>query len=97
MVLLVAMATAISTAQQSAAVKTAELTPATTDISVGQKVKFAATAKDAAGNKTLAPATAWFAAPFDLAGLTSPARFPSLIPGGAGGCNGQRHSPCSRT
>jgi hypothetical protein len=67
-VLLVAVPTAIATAQQTSA-KIAELTPETTDISVGQKVKFVATLKDAAGNKTSAPATAWFAAPFDLAGV----------------------------
>ena len=68
-VLLVAMATALSFAQEPAAAKVVELTPATTDISVGQKVKFAATVKDAQGQKTNAPATAWFAAPFDLAGV----------------------------
>jgi plastocyanin len=68
-VLLFAMASVIASAQQQTAVKVAELTPTTTDISVGQKVKFVATVKDAAGNKTSAPATAWFAAPFDLAGV----------------------------
>ena len=68
-VLLIAMASVSASAQQQTAVKVAELTPTTTDISVGQKVKFVATVKDAAGNKTSAPATAWFAAPFDLAGV----------------------------
>ena len=72
--LLVAMATAaISTAQEQTSpptsTKVAELTPATSDISVGQKVKFTAVVKDASGNKTNAPASAWFADPFDLAGL----------------------------
>jgi plastocyanin len=67
--LLVAMATAVSTAQNSSSANVAELTPATADISVGQKVKFAATVKDATGNKTSAPASAWFVAPFDLAGV----------------------------
>lgn len=79
--LLVAMATAISTAQQSAPVKMAELTPATTDISVGQKVKFTAVLKDAAGNKTEAPATAWFAAPFDLAGVDESGTVSFFSPG----------------
>ena len=72
-VLLFAMATVISTAQQQTsaptATKLAELTPATRDISVGQKVKFTAVVKDESGNKTNAPASAWFAAPFDLAGV----------------------------
>lgn len=68
-VLLIALASVSAPAQQQTTVKVAEVTPATTDISVGQKVKFNATMKDAAGNKTNAPATAWFAAPFDLAGV----------------------------
>lgn len=65
---LVALTASICTAQESTA-KTAELTPATTDISVGQKVRFTAVVKDAAGNKTSVRATAWFAAPFDLAAV----------------------------
>jgi hypothetical protein len=78
---LVGLATAISTAQQSAAVNLAELTPATTDISVGQKVKFSAVVKDASGNKTNAPATAWFAAPFDLAGVDDSGTVSFFSPG----------------
>jgi uncharacterized protein YjdB len=66
---LVASATVISTAQEPAAAKLTELTPATTDISVGQKVKFTATVKDSDGNKKSTPASAWFAAPFDLAAV----------------------------
>ena len=66
---LVVLAINSTTAQEPTAAAVGELTPATTDISVGQKVKFSATVKDAAGNKTSAPATAWFAAPFDLAGV----------------------------
>ena len=70
----VGIAITTSTAQQSGSrspatsTKVVELTPATQDISVGQKVKFTAVVKDASGNKIEAPATAWFAAPFDLAG-----------------------------
>lgn len=81
LVLVVALATAISTAQESAAVKMTELKPATTDISVGQKVKFTAVVKDASGNKTNAPATAWFAAPFDLAGVDESGTVSFFSPG----------------
>jgi hypothetical protein len=80
-VLLVAMATVISTAQQQTSAKVSELTPETTDISVGQKVKFSATVKDASGNKTSAPATAWFAAPFDLAGVDESGNVSFFAPG----------------
>jgi hypothetical protein len=49
--------------------RTVELTPETSDITVGQKVKFRAVTKDPSGRATPAAATAWFAAPFDLAGV----------------------------
>jgi len=45
-----------------------EITPKTLDVHVGEKVKFAAAAKDAAGNPIDAKPSVWFAAPFDLAG-----------------------------
>ncbi len=79
--LLVAMATAISTAQEPSSTKVAELIPATSDISVGQKVKFTAVVKDAAGNKINAPASAWFAAPFDLAGVDESGTVSFFSPG----------------
>jgi plastocyanin len=84
--LLVAMATAaISTAQEQTpaptSTKVAELAPATSDISVGQKVKFTAVVKDASGNKTNAPASAWFAAPFDLAGVDESGTVSFFSPG----------------
>jgi hypothetical protein len=83
--LLVAMATAISTAQEQTSAPTstklAELTPATDDISVGQKVKFTAVVKDASGNKTNAPASAWFAAPFDLAAVDESGTVSFFSPG----------------
>ena len=79
--LLVAMATTISTAQEPASLKTAELTPANGDISVGQKVKFTAVVKDASGNKTNAPASAWFAAPFDLAAVDESGTVSFFSPG----------------
>jgi plastocyanin len=63
------MPVATATAQGPASAKVFEITPATQEISVGQKVKFTAVAKDEAGNRTNAPASAWFAAPFDLAGV----------------------------
>ena len=45
-----------------------EITPKTLDVHVGEKVKFSAAAKDAAGNPIDAKPSTWFAAPFDLAG-----------------------------
>jgi hypothetical protein len=45
-----------------------EITPKTLDAHVGEKVKFSAAAKDAAGNTIDAKVSLWFAAPFDLAG-----------------------------
>lgn len=78
---LLAILTATSTAQEPASAKIFEITPATEDISVGQRVKFAATVKDAAGNKTSAPASAWFAAPFDLAGIDESGTVSFLSPG----------------
>ena len=45
-----------------------EITPKTLDVHVGQKVKFSASAKDAAGSPIDAKPSVWFAAPFDLAG-----------------------------
>src|SRR5579863_8413769 len=52
----------------SVAPASVEITPKTLDVQVGQKVKFAAAAKDAAGNTIDAKPSVWFAAPFDLAG-----------------------------
>jgi plastocyanin len=69
---LLATPTAIATAQQpttpAPVIKTVEITPAKPDISVGQKVKFTAVAKDAAGNVINVTPSTWFAVPFDLAG-----------------------------
>jgi hypothetical protein len=78
---LVTTAITTSTAQTPGSAKVAEITPATTDISVGQKVKFSATVKDAAGKRTNAPATAWFAAPFDLAGVDESGTVSFFSPG----------------
>jgi plastocyanin len=69
---LVAAPTAIATAQQPTTpgpvIKTVEITPARPDISVGQKVKFTAVAKDEAGHVINVTPSTWFAVPFDLAG-----------------------------
>lgn len=67
-VLFVALTIAIASAQKPAPVPA--IVPATDDISVGQKVQFTAVVKDAAGKTLPNPkATAWFAAPFDLAAI----------------------------
>ena len=54
--------------ESSVAPASVEITPKTLDVQVGQKVKFSAAAKDAAGNTLDAKPSVWFAAPFDLAG-----------------------------
>ena len=52
----------------SVAPATVEITPGTIDAHVGEKIKFSATAKDAAGKTIEEKPSVWFAAPFDLAG-----------------------------
>jgi uncharacterized protein YjdB len=52
----------------SVAPASVEITPKTLDVRVGEKAKFSAVAKDAAGNPIDAKPSVWFAAPFDLAG-----------------------------
>jgi uncharacterized protein YjdB len=52
----------------SVAPTSVEITPATIDAHVGEKIKFSASAKDAAGNAIDEKPSVWFAAPFDLAG-----------------------------
>ncbi|HKH97802.1 MAG TPA: Ig-like domain-containing protein [Candidatus Sulfotelmatobacter sp.] len=52
----------------SVAPASVEITPSTLDAHVGEKVKFSAAAKDAAGNPIDENPSVWFAAPFDLAG-----------------------------
>src|SRR5580704_4960772 len=48
--------------------QTVEVTPTNIKANVGDKVKFSAVAKDAAGNVLTAKPMVWFAAPFDVAG-----------------------------
>ena len=52
----------------SVAPASVEVTPKTLDAHVGEKIKFSASAKDAAGNPIDEKPSVWFAAPFDLAG-----------------------------
>jgi plastocyanin len=52
----------------SVAPASVEISPATIDAHVGEKIKFSAVAKDAAGNPIDEKPSTWFAAPFDLAG-----------------------------
>src|SRR5215470_3881634 len=58
-----------------------EITPKTLDVHVGQKVKFSAAAKDAAGNAIEAKPSVWFAAPFDLAGADESGEITFHAPG----------------
>jgi len=63
-----APAKAQETPSTSVAPASVEITPKTLDAHVGEKVKFTAAAKDAAGNPIDQKPSVWFAAPFDLAG-----------------------------
>ena len=85
LVALVPMVT-VATAQEPAAapaasVKTIEITPAKPDITVGQKIKFTAVAKDANGNVVNATPSTWFAVPFDLAGADASGNISFFSPG----------------
>src|ERR1700691_303568 len=51
--------------------QTVEVTPKDIQANVGDKIKFTAVAKDAAGNILPVKPMVWFAAPFDLAGADS--------------------------
>ena len=57
-----------ATPNTSVAPATVDITPNTIDAHVGEKIKFSAAAKDAAGNAIDEKPSVWFAAPFDLAG-----------------------------
>jgi len=77
---------AVATAQEPAkapatSVTTIEITPAKPDVSVGQKLKFTAVAKDAAGNVVNVTPSTWFAAPFDLAGADASGNVSFFSPG----------------
>ncbi len=55
-------------ASSSVAPASVEVSPNTIDAHVGERLKFSAVAKDAAGNPIDEKPSVWFAAPFDLAG-----------------------------
>jgi hypothetical protein len=55
-------------ASTSVAPASVEISPKAIDAHVGEKLKFNATAKDAAGNTIDEKPSVWFAAPFDVAG-----------------------------
>jgi len=58
-----------------------EITPNPLDAHVGEKVKFSAVAKDAAGNAIDVKPSVWFAAPFDLAGADDSGQVTFHAPG----------------
>jgi plastocyanin len=84
---LAAAPASISTAQGPApsapavVIKTVEISPATQEIAVGQKVKFTLVAKDAAGKVVPATPSSWVAAPFDLAGVDESGTVSFFAPG----------------
>jgi uncharacterized protein YjdB len=65
----------------SVAPASVEITPNTLDVHVGEKVKFSARAKDAAGNAIDEKPSVWFAAPFDLAGADESGEVTFHMPG----------------
>jgi hypothetical protein len=56
------------TPSTSVAPASVEISPAAVDAHVGEKIRFSAAAKDAAGNPIDEKPSVWFAAPFDIAG-----------------------------
>lgn len=70
-----------STTPSSSAVATVQVTPETSDIAVGQKVKFTAVAKDATGKVVNVKPSTWVAAPFDLAGIDESGTVSFFAPG----------------
>ncbi len=70
-----------SSSSSSSAVPTVQITPETTDIAVGQKVKFNVVAKDATGKVVAAKPSTWVAAPFDLAGVDDSGTVSFFAPG----------------
>ena len=70
-----------SSTSSAGKVATFELTPATEDIAVGQKVKFTIVGKDATGKVIDVKPSTWFAAPFDLAGVDEAGTVSFFAPG----------------
>jgi plastocyanin len=67
LVLIASAAPGQQTPSTAQAVQTVEISPATVEAEPGQKIKFTATAKDAAGKAVEVKTVSWYAAPFDLA------------------------------
>src|SRR5579863_9386520 len=65
----------------SVAPASVEISPKAIDAHVGEKIKFSATAKDAAGNLIEEKPQVWFAAPFDLAGANEEGEVTFHAPG----------------
>src|SRR5687767_14334346 len=66
---------------QSSSAPTLAITPATSDIAVGQKVKFTVASKDASGKVVEVKAATWVAAPFDLAAVDEAGNVSFFAPG----------------
>ncbi len=88
--------------KETSKVASVEVTPARAAGSLGEKIQFQATAKDAAGNPLPDKVTLWYAAPFDLGGAEQDGIVTLMVPGelivGAviGGKTGYAHVAISR-
>ncbi len=79
--LIVVQFSAANSLAQSSSAPALEITPATGDIAVGQKVKFTVRSKDAAGKVVEVKPATWVAAPFDLAGVDETGTVSFFAPG----------------
>jgi len=75
--------TAALARQQSAPVKTVEVTPNIAEAEVGQQLKLTAVAKDESGKTIDAKPATWFAAPFDVVSADSSGNISFYNPGEA--------------
>ena len=75
--------TAAFARQQSAPVKTVELTPNVAEVEVGQQLKLSAVVKDESGKSTDVKPATWFAAPFDVVGADNSGNISFYNPGEA--------------
>ena len=80
---IVVIATAAFARQQTATVKSVEVTPIVVEAEVGQQVKLTAIAKDESGKTLDVKPAAWFAAPFDVAGADNTGTISFFNPGEA--------------
>lgn len=77
------IATAAFARQQSAPVKTVELTPNVAEAEVGQQLKLTAVAKDESGKTVDVKPATWFAAPFDVVSADNSGNISFFNPGEA--------------